>query len=62
MIWKQNMPVFALMAVWALVAIAVANKNENITVVWGAITMAVLVFINVILYGFISQKKNSFSK
>ncbi|MHA6697312.1 tryptophan-rich sensory protein [Chryseobacterium sp. A321] len=61
MIWKQRMSAFALVAVWAFLAIAVANKDENITVLWVAICMVVLVFINVLLNEFISKKK-SFSK
>lgn len=32
MIWKRNMIAFGLVAVWALIAIAEANKIDNNTV------------------------------
>ncbi len=50
MIWKKNMPTFALVAVWALVAIAVANSQVNATVYWTAIITAVLIFTNTIVW------------
>lgn len=46
MTWKKNAPVFALVAVWALVAIAISNETENSTVYMVALVAAVLVFIN----------------
>lgn len=49
MIWKMNMSVFALVAVWALTAIAVANRDSNHTVYISAIVTAVFILLNIIL-------------
>ncbi len=56
MIWRRRMPVFALVAVWALIAIAVANKAVNSTVYTGALIAAVIVLLNVIVYYIQSRK------
>ncbi|WP_307457747.1 tryptophan-rich sensory protein [Chryseobacterium sp. SORGH_AS_0447] len=55
MIWKQNMSAFALVAVWALIAIAVANRYSNQTVYISAIVTALFVFANIIFK--LSKKK-----
>jgi len=47
MVWKQKMGAFALVAVWALIAIAVANQHSNQTVYIAAIITAVVIFVNV---------------
>lgn len=49
MIWKRNMNVFAAVAVWAFIAIAVANQDVNKTVYLTAIVTAVLVAVNILL-------------
>lgn len=46
MVWKRDMASFALVAVWALVAIAVANQNGNETVYISAIVTAVFLALN----------------
>lgn len=46
MVWKLNMTAFALVAVWALIAIAVANQHSNFTVYISAIITAILIFLN----------------
>lgn len=46
MVWKKDMPAFALVAVWALMAIAVANQHSNQTVYISAIITAVFIFVN----------------
>lgn len=60
MIWNRNMREFALVLVWALIAIAVANQNENEIVVWTAIIVAILVFINIAIHGYQNRKSNPF--
>ncbi len=55
MVWKQNMSAFALVAVWALIAIAVANQNSNQTVYISAIGTALFIFINIVFK--LSKKK-----
>ncbi len=52
MIWKRNMPVFALVAVWALIAIAIANQHNNQVVYVTAIIMALFILGNVSLQVF----------
>lgn len=44
MIWKRNMIAFGLVAVWALIAIAVANKPVNNIVYVAAIATAIIIF------------------
>lgn len=46
MTWKKNSPVFALVAVWALVAIAMSNETENSKVYMVALVAAALVLIS----------------
>ncbi|WP_228410165.1 hypothetical protein [Chryseobacterium viscerum] len=46
MVWKLNMIAFALVAVWALVAIAVANQYSNQQVYISAIITAIFLFVN----------------
>jgi len=48
MIWRRNMPTFGLVAVWALMAIAVANTKNNNLVFLSAIIVAVIIFLNVV--------------
>jgi len=47
MIWKKNMSAFGLVAVWALIAIAVANRYSNQTVSISAIVTALFILINI---------------
>lgn len=56
MIYKRNMPAFGIVAVWALIAIAAANKEVNNTVYMGAIIFAAFIFINVVIQLFKSKK------
>ena len=49
MTWKKNAPVFAFVAVWALVAIAVANKTVRAEVFYVAFSAALIIFISSIL-------------
>lgn len=48
MIWKREMSAFVLVAVWALVAIAVANKNEHSIIYLYAIVSALVLLCSVI--------------
>ncbi len=49
MLWKRNMVSFVMVAVWALIAIAAANKNTNGTVYYFAIITAVLLMLNTVI-------------
>ncbi|MDP2454608.1 MULTISPECIES: tryptophan-rich sensory protein [unclassified Kaistella] len=46
MTWKKNAPVFAFVAVWALVAIAMANKEVNQEIYLAALIAAIIIFIS----------------
>lgn len=46
MTWKKNAPVFALVAVWALIAIAISNKMESETIYFTALIAAGIVFLS----------------
>ncbi|MEG1589235.1 MAG: tryptophan-rich sensory protein [Chryseobacterium sp.] len=46
MVWKLNMTAFALVAVWALIAIAVANQHSNQIIYISAIITAIFIFVN----------------
>lgn len=52
MLWKQKIPVFALVAVWALLAIALANHQSNDPVFITALSVAIFIFGNIVLQGF----------
>lgn len=62
MIWKRNMPAFGMVAVWALIAIAVANKTVNDTVYLSAIIFAIFIFTNVALRFFGLKKREFYEK
>ena len=46
MTWKKNAPIFAFVAVWALVAIAVANKEVSQEIYFTALIAAGIVFLS----------------
>jgi hypothetical protein len=50
--WKRNMSVFAIVGVWALVAIAVANHEVNLDVVYSSLMVAVVLLISCALLFF----------
>lgn len=56
MIWKRNLREFALVGIWALIAIAVSNKNENHSIVYVCYIVAVIIFINIFINGFKNRK------
>ena len=58
MIWKRNMREFALVGVWALVAIAVANWNDVTSIAYISIIVAAILFINVSIHGYKNRKTN----
>lgn len=61
-VWNRNMREFALVGVWALIAIAVANQGVSSVVFWTSIVMAVLVFVNISIHGYQNRKTNPFLK
>lgn len=61
MIWERTMIEFALVAMWALIAIAVANQHNDSTVFWGAIVTTIIIVINITVHGFRKRKSNQVS-
>ncbi|PWN58380.1 hypothetical protein [Chryseobacterium viscerum] len=55
MIWKRNMISFAMVAVWALIAIAAANKNFNDSVYYFALATAVFLSLNAVVKMFTNK-------
>jgi hypothetical protein len=56
MLWKKHLPAFTIVSVWAFIAIAVANKEFNSMIYFIALTVAVFIFLNVLIYFFIKQR------
>lgn len=50
--WRRNMREFALVGVWALVAIAVTNWNGEPSIVYAAITVAIILFLSTSIHGY----------
>ncbi|MCT8339512.1 tryptophan-rich sensory protein [Flavobacteriaceae bacterium TK19130] len=50
--WTRNMREFALVGVWAVVAIAVANLNEHQSVTYTAIFVAAILFVSSSVHAF----------
>src|SRR5690606_4794885 len=55
MLWKQKMPAFALVSVWALLAIAVANQPNNDSVFITALSVSVFIFGNIAVQIFMKK-------
>lgn len=60
--WKRNMREFALVGVWALVAIAIANWENNLPVVYTSLITATILFISSGIHGFKNRKTSPIEK
>ena len=60
--WKRNMREFALVGVWALVAIAVNNWNGQKSIVDTALIIAALLFVNSTIHAWKNRKFNPWRK
>ena len=58
-VWKRNLREFAIVGVWALIAIAVENYNSQKLIFYAAIIVAVVVFLNIGVSGYKSKDRNS---
>jgi hypothetical protein len=58
MIWTRNMREFALVGIWGLAAIAVANWSSIQAVAYAAIILAGILFINIAAHGFINRQRS----
>jgi len=62
MIYKRNMREFALVGVWALIAIYVRHESENQLIAYSAIGGATLLLAHISYHGFVNRKTNPFHK
>lgn len=58
--WTRNMREFALVGVWALIAIAVANWGDVQVIVYTAMATAAILLISSGIHGFQNRKSNSY--
>ena len=58
-VWKRNLREFALVGVWALIAIAVENLNREKSIVYAAFIVAFILFLYVGISGYKSKNRNS---
>lgn len=62
MIYTRNMREFALVGIWALVAIYVRHSTEILVIAYTALGCAVLIGLNVAYHGFKNRKTNPMHK
>lgn len=60
--WKRNMREFALVGAWALTAIAVANYDSKMIIVYTAATAAAILVISSMIHGLRNRATNPFEK
>ncbi|MBJ2176440.1 tryptophan-rich sensory protein [Aureibaculum sp. A20] len=60
MIYKRNMREFALVGVWALIAIYIKQQNEHETIAYTALIGALILLGYVMYHGFKNRKTNPF--
>lgn len=60
--WTRNMREFALVGVWGLVAIAVANWEQQETIVVTALGVAVVLFVSSSIHGYKNRETNPWKK
>lgn len=52
MTWKRNLREFAMVGVWALIAIAMTNRDDSQIIFWTAIIIAILVTLSCFVHSF----------
>lgn len=57
MTWKKNAPIFALVAVWALIAIAVANREISSVIYLTALIAAGILFVSSMIKIFVKREE-----
>ena len=60
--WNRNMREFALVGVWALIAIAIANWEVQPTIVYTAIVTAIILFLSSSIHAYKNRNTNPFIK
>jgi len=62
MIWSRNMREFALVGIWALIAIAMANSVEYPSVCWVSVATALTLLIAISIHGYQNRKTAPYIK
>lgn len=60
--WTRNMREFALVGAWALIAIAVANYNQEVSIAYVAGIAAFFLIISSLLHGYLNRSTNPLVK
>ena len=60
MIWSRNMREYALVGVWALIGIAVANWQTHTIISWVALVVSVMLLINTGIHGYRNRHASPF--
>ena len=60
MIWSRNMREYALVGIWALTGIAVANWSEYNSIAFTALFVALILLVNVGIHGYRNKKTSPF--
>jgi hypothetical protein len=60
--WKRNMREFAMVGVWALVAIAVANWEVDNTIVYSSLAVSAILFLSSSIHGYKNRSTSPFKK
>ncbi|MGI0107739.1 tryptophan-rich sensory protein [Salinimicrobium sp. WS361] len=60
--WTRNMREFALVGVWGLVAVGIANKGDENLIFYTAIAAAVVLFISSNIHGYKNRKYSPWQK
>lgn len=58
MIWKRNLREYAIVGIWALMAIAVENKNGVQSIVYTCYIVAAIILIGIIISGYKSRMRS----
>lgn len=58
MVWKRNLREFALVGIWALVAIAISNKNESKSIVYACYIVAAIILISIVISASKNRKRS----
>ncbi len=58
-VWKRNLREFSIVGVWALIAIAVENFHEEKSIVYAAIIVAIILFVNIGISGVKNKDRNN---
>ncbi|MCM4155144.1 tryptophan-rich sensory protein [Gramella sp. AN32] len=62
MVYARNMREFALVGVWALIAIFIRHYDAQELIAYSALAGAILIFLNISYHGFINRKSNPLYK